>query len=125
MRLLLDTHAVIWFTGDPDELETEARDAIVDAETVVVSAASVWEISTKAALGKLRPPVDDIVEELAGWGFELLSISPTHAWEVGRLPRLHRDPFDRMLVAQAQLEGLTIVTRDPAIAQYQVAVMAA
>lgn len=125
MRLLLDTHAVIWFTGDPDELAPEARAAIVDASTVAVSAASIWEISTKAALGKLRPPVDDLVDELSAWGFDLLPITPSHAWAAGDLPRHHRDPFDRMLVVQAQLEGLTIVTRDPQIARYQVSVLAA
>jgi PIN domain nuclease of toxin-antitoxin system len=125
VRLLLDTHALIWFTGEPDELRREARDAIVDADTVVVSAASIWEISTKAALGKLRPPVDDVVGELREWGFDLLSITPAHAWAAGRLPDHHRDPFDRMLVTQAQLEGLTIVTRDPDIPRYQVAVLAA
>lgn len=125
MRLLLDTHAVIWFTGEPDTLTPEARNAIVDADTVVVSAASIWEISTKTALGKLHPPVDDIVAELREWGFEMLPISPQHAWAVGRLPRHHRDPFDRMLVAQAQLEGLTIVTRDPAMSLYQVAILTA
>lgn len=125
MRLLLDTHAVIWFTGDPDALAPEARTAIVDASAVAVSAASVWEISTKAALGKLRPPVDDVVDALVDWGFDLLPITPTHAWAVGRLPLLHRDPFDRMLVVQAQLEGLTIVTRDPGITQYQVSALPA
>jgi len=90
-----------------------------------VSAASIWEISTKTALGKLRAPVDDIVVELMEWGFEMLPITLQHAWAVGRLPRYHRDPFDRVLVAQAQLEGLTIVTRDPAMSLYQVAVLAA
>jgi PIN domain nuclease of toxin-antitoxin system len=125
LRLLLDTHALIWFTGEPDELRPEAREAIVDADTVVVSAASIWEISTKAALGKLSAPVDDIVGELREWGFELLSISARHAWAIGSLPPHHRDPFDRMLVTQAQLEGLTIVTRDPQIARYQVSVLAA
>jgi PIN domain nuclease of toxin-antitoxin system len=125
VRLLLDTHALIWFTGEPDVLRPEAREAIVAADTVVVSAASIWEISTKAALGKLTPPVDDIVGEFREWGFELLPISPQHAWAIGALPPHHRDPFDRMLVTQAQLEGLTIVTRDPAISQYQVAVLAA
>lgn len=125
MRLLLDTHAMIWFTGEPDALAPEARRAIVDADVVAVSAASVWEVSTKAALGKLRPPVDDLVEELSAWGFELLPITPTHAWAVSRLPLLHRDPFDRMLVVQAQLEGLTIVTRDPGITQYQVSALQA
>lgn len=125
MRLLLDTHAVIWFTGDPDELAPEARAAIVGASVVAVSAASVWEISTKTALGKLRPPVDDLPEELSEWGFELLPITRAHAWAVGGLPLLHRDPFDRMLVVQAQLEGLTIVTRDPGITQYQVSALPA
>jgi PIN domain nuclease of toxin-antitoxin system len=125
VRLLLDTHALIWFTGEPDTLRPEARNAIVDAETVVVSAASIWEISTKAALGKLGAPVDDILVELGEWGFDLLSITPRHAWAVGDLPRHHRDPFDRILVAQAQLEGLTIVTRDSEIPRYQVAVLAA
>lgn len=125
MRLLLDTHAMIWFTGDPEALAPEARSAIVQADVVAVSAASIWEVSTKAALGKIRPPVDDLVGELSEWGFDLLPITPSHAWAVGGLPSHHRDPFDRMLVAQAQLEGLTIVTRDPRIAQYQVAVLAA
>jgi PIN domain nuclease of toxin-antitoxin system len=125
VRLLLDTHAMIWFTGDPDALEPRARAAIVDADVVAVSAASIWEISTKAALGKLRPPVDDLVEELSEWGFHLLPITSAHAWAVGKLPLLHRDPFDRMLVVQAQLEGLAIVTRDARIARYQVAVVPA
>jgi PIN domain nuclease of toxin-antitoxin system len=125
VRLLLDTHALIWFTGEPDELRPEARQAIVDADTVVVSAASIWEISIKLALGKLQPPVDDLVGELREWNFDLLAIMPAHAWAVARLPEHHRDPFDRMLVTQAQLEGLTIVTRDPDIARYQVAVLAA
>lgn len=116
---------MIWFTGDPGALAPEARAAIVDADVVAVSAASVWEISTKVALGKLRPPVDDLVEELVDWGFDLLPITPAHAWAVGKLPILHRDPFDRMLVVQAQLEGLTIVTRDPDIPRYHVAVLAA
>jgi len=85
----------------------------------------IWEICTKARLGRLTPPVDDTIGELREWGFELLAISPQHAWAIGALPPHHRDPFDRMLVTQAQLEGLTIVTRDPAISQYQVAVLAA
>ena len=125
MRLLLDTHALVWFTGDPDALAREARTAIVDADTVLVSAASIWEISTKTALGKMRPPVDDLLGEFSEWGIDILSITALHAWAAGGLPPHHRDPFDRMLVAQAQLEGLTIVTRDPAIPKYQVAVLRA
>jgi PIN domain nuclease of toxin-antitoxin system len=125
VRLLLDTHVVIWFTGEPDTLDPAAREAIVVADVVAVSAASVWEISTKAALGKLQAPVEDLVAELREWGFDLIPITPEHAGATGKLPHHHRDPFDRMLVTQAQLEGLTIVTRDPAIARYQVAVLAA
>lgn len=125
MRLLLDTHAVVWFTGDPDLLDQRAREAIVDAETVVVSTASILEIATKAAIGKLQLPSDDLVGELAEWGFDVVPITPQHALRSGELPLHHRDPFDRLLVAQAQLDGLTIVTRDPQIALYQVAVLTA
>jgi PIN domain nuclease of toxin-antitoxin system len=91
---------------------------------VAVSAASVWEISIKQRLGKLRPPVDDVAGDL-GRRFASLPISPEHAWAAGALPLHHRDPFDRILVAQAQLEGFAIVTRDPKIAHYPVAVLAA
>lgn len=125
MRLLLDTHALLWFLGEPDRLAPDARRAIVDADVVTVSAASFWEISTKIARGRLRVPSDDLLGEVGEWGFETLALTPDHAWAAGGLPLHHRDPFDRMLVAQAQLEGLTIVTRDPAIARYQVAVLAA
>jgi PIN domain nuclease of toxin-antitoxin system len=97
----------------------------VEADVAVVSAASVWEVSTKMRLGKLRPPSEELLEELEEWSFDLLAITARHAWVAGGLPPHHRDPFDRILVAQAQLEGLTIVTRDPAIARYQVAVLAA
>ena len=84
----------------------------------------MWEISIKQQAGKLRPPVEDVVGDLAD-RFTLLSITPAHGWAAGQLPLHHRDPFDRILVAQAQLEGLTIVTRDPKIARYQVAVLSA
>ncbi len=91
----------------------------------MISAASLWEISTKVNRGRLHVPSDDVAAEVAEWGFELLAITPSHAWAAGALPFHHRDPFDRMLVAQAQLEGMTIVTRDPAITRYQVAVLPA
>lgn len=125
MRLLLDAHALLWFAGSPDELAQPARQAIVDASEVNVSAASLWEISTKLTLGKLDSDVDDIPGELERWGVGTVPVTAVHAWAAGALPFHHRDPFDRMLVAQAQLEGLTIVTRDPQIARYQVAVLAA
>ena len=91
---------------------------------MAVSAASVWEMSIKQRAGKLRPPVQDVVGDL-GRRFAPLPITSEHAWAAGELPLQHRDPFDRILVAQAQLEGLTIVTRDPKIAEYRVAVLAA
>ena len=125
MRLLLDAHAFLWFAAAPERLAAPARQAIVEADDVRVSAASVWEISTKSALGKLHHPVEDILGEMREWGFETMSVTAVHAWAAGRLPLHHRDPFDRILVAQAQIEGFTIVTRDAAIRRYQVAVLAA
>ena len=89
-----------------------------------MSAASLWEISTKSAAGRLRVP-PDFRDRLAEAGFTSLAITPDHAWIAGQLPPHHRDPFDRILVAQAQLEGFTIVTRDAEIARYQVAILQA
>ena len=91
---------------------------------MAVSAASVWEISIKHRAGKLRPLIEDVVGDL-GRRFASVPITPEHAWAAEALPLHHRDPFDRVLVAQAQLEGFTIVTRDPKIAQYSVAVLSA
>jgi PIN domain nuclease of toxin-antitoxin system len=125
VRLLLDTSALIWALIDDPSLTREARSAIGEGgNEVAVSAASVWEISIKQRAGKLRPPVDDVAGDLAR-RFTMLPITTEHAWAAGQLPPHHRDPFDRTLVAQAQLEGLTIVTRDPKIARYQVAILPA
>ena len=111
MRLLLDTHALLWWLAD-EGLTTQARDAIADpANLVVVSAASAWEISIKKALGKLAAP-DDLEQQVQEGGFSPLPISIAHAIAAGQLARHHEDPFDRMLIAQAFAEGLTIVTRD-------------
>lgn len=126
MRLLLDTHALLWWLEDHPALSRAAHAAIADRDTTVaVSAASLWEISTKQNLGKLRIPVDDVVGTLTANRLDGLMITPEHAWAAGQLPLHHRDPFDRILIAQAQLEGLTIVTRDPRIARYQVAILPA
>lgn len=125
MRLLLDTHALLWALGLPDELRPEARLAIEDIRNdVFVSAASAWEIAIKRALGRLDAPTD-LVEATRVVGFGELPIRVAHALAVERLPPLHRDPFDRMLVAQAVVEGLTIVTRDPHFEPYGVDVLAA
>jgi PIN domain nuclease of toxin-antitoxin system len=92
---------------------------------VLTSAVAIWEISIKSAAGRLQPPVDDLRGDLKTRRIDVLPIAAEHAWAAGRLPPHHGDPFDRLLVAQAQLEGLTIVTRDPAIARYQVAILPA
>ena len=89
-----------------------------------MSAASAWEISIKKSLGKLEAP-DDLVDQLDRHRFQALAVSIGHAHEAGALPRLHDDPFDRMLIAQARLEGLTIVTRDPRFQRYAVATLPA
>jgi PIN domain nuclease of toxin-antitoxin system len=124
VRLLLDTHALLWWLADV-ELAPRARDEIADpANTVAVSAASAWEISIKKALGKLSAP-DDLVQQIQASDFSPLPIEIGHALAAGQLPRHHEDPFDRMLIAQAQTEQLTIVTRDKRFADYDVAVMPA
>ena len=123
MNLLLDTHALLWtFTDDP-ALGAEARVAIASPDNLVfASAASVWEIAIKRALGKLRAP-DDVNEQIALHRFEPLAMTGDRAWIADTLPALHADPFDRMLIAQARGEGLTIVTRDSQFAAYGVPVL--
>jgi len=124
VRLLLDTHALLWWLAD-EGLTTQARDAIADpANVVVVSAASAWEISIKKALGKLVAP-DDLEQQVQAGGFLPLPISIAHGVAAGRLARHHEDPFDRMLIAQAYAEGLTIVTRDTRFNEYGVALLPA
>jgi len=125
VRLLLDTHALLWSLAVPERLDSDARRAIADAHSAVfVSVASVWEMAIKAALGKLSTP-DDLEDQLRLNRFEVLPITLPHARAVEHLPLIHRDPFDRMLVAQAQHEGLTLVTRDPLVQQYGAAWMQA
>jgi PIN domain nuclease of toxin-antitoxin system len=119
-RLLLDTHTFLWWLSDDPSLAESARQEIADGENeVYVSAATTWEISIKRSLGKLDAPenLDQIVEQER---FLKLPITLYHGEMAGRLPPHHRDPFDRMLIAQAQAEGLTIVTADPHIPRYGV-----
>jgi PIN domain nuclease of toxin-antitoxin system len=119
VRLLLDTHALLWWLAD-EELTAEARDAIADqANLVAVSAVSAWEISVKKTLGKLSAP-DDLERQVQQGGFLPLSISIAHGLAAGQLPRHHEDPFDRMLIAQAFAEGLAMVTRNKRFADYGV-----
>jgi PIN domain nuclease of toxin-antitoxin system len=119
VSLLLDTHALLWWlAGEPIEADAQAR--IADPTTLVaVSAASAWEISIRRALGKLRMK-GSIADHVEAAGFEPLPIALAHAERAGSLPEHHRDPFDRMLIAQAQIEGLTIVTRDAVFDAYDV-----
>lgn len=121
---LLDTHAMLWLLADADRLTPAAREAIRDTRRrLVVSAASLWEVAIKRSLGKLRAPAD-LSRRLAALGpIELLPISSLHAEAVGELPWHHRDPFDRLLVAQAGVEQLGIVSSDAALAQYGVEVV--
>lgn len=121
---LLDTHTMLWLLLDDQRLSPRARVAIASGERpVVVSAASLWEVAIKRSLGKLRAPAD-LSRRLAAFGqLELLPVSPLHAEAVGELPLHHRDPFDRMLVAQARAEGLSLVSADPVLAQYGVEII--
>ena len=120
MRLLLDTHALLWWIGDEDRLNKASFAMIASRDNeILVSAASLWEISTKRNLGKLQAP-ENMCRVVQEKGFTGLPISLIHAETAGALPLLHRDPFDRMLVAQAKIEGLTLMSDDPRIAQYDV-----
>lgn len=119
MRLLLDTHVFLWWLTDNRRLSREAKRAITDPDSVVhVSAANCWEIAIKASLGKLKIAGADIESEIAANGFVELAITARHAFSAGRLPRHHDDPFDRMLVAQAEAEKLVLVTHDEIFRSY-------
>jgi PIN domain nuclease of toxin-antitoxin system len=123
MNVLLDTHVALWWLVDPDVLSERARDVIGDgANRVLLSAASVWEAAIKSDAGKLDIPESfDVAAEAVG--IEELPVCARHARRAAALPPLHRDPFDRMLVAQALEEDLVIVTRDARVRQYEVATL--
>ena len=124
MRLLLDTHALLWWLNDDRQLPAKARKLIaLGSNVVVVSAASAWEIATKVRLGKLDIASElaaDFSNVLAQEGFESLPISVDHALRAGLLPGPHKDPFDRMLIAQAQAEGVPILSSDAVFDGYGV-----
>ncbi len=124
MRLLLDTHVFIWWL-DRKPITGSAHAAISDGTSqVFISAVTPWEIAIKKNLGRLNAP-DDLSDQLVSHRFVPLDITHAHALAAGSLPLHHRDPFDRFLVAQANLEGLTLVTRDPLFERYDVRVLAA
>ena len=123
MRLLLDTNALIYSLGSPKKLSLKVRDALTSEDSVVlVSAVSIWEMRIKQALGKLKV-TSDLLEAIQEQGFDLLPITPVHADSLKDLPMHHRDPFDRLLVAQALLEKLTVVTTDAVFGKYGVQVI--
>ena len=120
MLLLLDTHAFLWWTADNPALGANAREAIADSDNIVfVSAATAWEIAVKRESGKLEAPGD-----IGGWirqgGFTEIAIEIDHAVLSAELPKHHRDPFDRLLIAQAAIEELTLVTADAEVVKYEV-----
>lgn len=122
MSLLLDTHTLLWWLAG-EQLSDDVTKRLSDpTELVAVSAVSIWEASVKEAIGKLVVP-EPLPVVVVDEGFEALPITLEHAQRAGELPNHHRDPFDRMLVAQAQIEGLTIVSRDRVFSQYDVAVL--
>ena len=125
MILLLDAHTLLWWLADDPTLEASARSAIADpANDILVSAASVWEIEIKRALGKLAAPVG-LVKVIDDAGFDILPITGVDAERAGALPAHHRDPFDRMLVAQADRIGALVVSRDTVFAAYGIDVLSA
>jgi PIN domain nuclease of toxin-antitoxin system len=127
--LLLDTHAFLWAAAAPERLQRKTRAAIEDAANeVLVSAAVAWEIAVKVLLGKLTVPADPAAwfpARVRSLGFHHLDITAAHALAVRGLPDVHRDPFDRIMIAQAQIEALTFVTRDPENHRYPVHVLTA
>jgi len=127
MKTLLDTHTLLWWLFDDPKLSTTARDIIAGADNeILVSAASAWEISTKHRIGKL-PEARDIVDQLPMYirkaRFTELSISVEHGLLAGTLPGPHKDPFDRMLIAQARLHSVPILSVDPVFSDYGVTVV--
>jgi PIN domain nuclease of toxin-antitoxin system len=124
MNLLLDTHVFLWALDDHPGLSPRAREAIVTGGNIVyVSAATAWEISIKRRLGKLAFPESDYLEELRLHRFTPLNITTEHALAVEHLPPHHKDPFDRMLIAQARAENLALVTQDPQMRLYDVRII--
>ena len=126
MKLLLDTHAFIWWDSDPGQLSVPALAALLDpANEVLLSVCSIWEMAIKADLERLslRLPLSDIVSHQKANGLQLLPITVEHVLAIVGLPAIHNDPFDRLLIAQANVEGAQLVSNDRAIRQYAVRVL--
>jgi len=118
MRLLLDTHVFIWVVMDSRRLKRLARETILSADEVLVSAASIWEVAIKVRLGKIEGDPQQMVQAITDSGFTELPVAARHAAHVAKLPLHHSDPFDRLLLAQAITEPLRLLTADPLLARY-------
>ena len=118
MKLLLDTHIIIWSVSEPRLLSKKTQRYITDAETIYVSAASIWEICIKIQLNKLQLDLATFVQEIENIGIQPLAITWEHAQLTKELPLYHKDPFDRILIAQAMSEPLTLLTNDATLPQY-------
>ena len=119
-RLLVDTHALLWWLSDDPALSLRARDALADpANELLVGTACLCEIAIMRDLGKLSVP-DDLPAQVEAGGFGWLPVTPAHAWQVRALPRHHRDPFDRVLAAQSLIERVAIISADPQLRSYAV-----
>jgi PIN domain nuclease of toxin-antitoxin system len=124
MRALIDTHALLWALSEPKRLPDKVRDILVGPEhSIYVSAATLWEICIKVALKKLSAKPHDILQEVSSLGFEELPVYSRHTLRLLELKAHHRDPFDRMLVAQALEEGLTLISHDPALSRYEAPIL--
>ena len=124
MKVLLDTHAFIWCDSDPSQLSPTVRSVLQNSSTsVLLSIASVWEMQIKAQLGKLalRLPLPQIISQQQANGIQVLSVSLDHVFAIGTLPNAHKDPFDRLLIAQAQLEAMTLVSNEQMFDAFAVA----
>jgi len=125
VNILLDTHVLIWSLANSPDLGAKAKELIITGDNLIfVSAASIWEIAIKKSIGKLKAP-DNLLEELTLHRFTLLDINAEHALAVEKLPDIHKDPFDRMLIAQAGVESLQLITADSQVRKYPVSVIAA
>lgn len=118
MRILLDTHVYLWWLEDSSNLSPSVASAIATADQVFVSTTSIWEATIKSGIGKLSVDIDQLIAEIVSNGFQELPVNMQHVAALARLPAIHKDPFDRMLVAQAISEPLRLLSADKILASY-------
>ena len=123
MKYLVDTHAALWFLSDDDALSQKAKEIIESSQNVYISAASLWEIAIKYSINKLDiilPNINEFIENCIKSTYTILNVESNHIKKIATLPFIHRDPFDRMLIAQAMVEKMTLITCDKYIPQYSI-----